>query len=613
MVSALAAFTLIAAACGSGDDDGGGTDAATDTTKGPTAEEIKANEAAGEDARAVDADKPVPGGKLVYGIEADSANPWVHYATSCAISCRMIFRAITEPLFVSIKEGDGAKQTGYLVSKVENSADYKEWKFTARDGIKFQDGTPFDGAAIAYNIDVCRLSGLTGPAYAHIDSTSAAGQVVTIKMKSPDVNLPVLFREEVCGMMFSPTWMRTLESNPLRKLDPTRVDPPTGKQTEPVGLGAFKFKSYTAGNGNSFIAAKNPDYWRSAEGLPYLDEIEFVVAVDVQSRANGLRSSNFGIIHTANSDEGKKFKEEGNWALLQANAFGETSHYMINVAAGENATFAAATGKPGTMDPEGKNAKSPMLNVHCRRALAFGKDAQEYVALREAGETQPANGPFPPGSLGYLPDTGFPVKQDIPKAQAEMDTCLSELGVSQIEFGFNTTNDPFNVESNQLTLSQWQKVFGDKIKATVTPIEQGQYIGVALVGDFNVFGWRNFAATDPNELVYWWSSATASPVGTLALNFGRFTDPQIDAALKTIREEPDPAKRKAAAEALNRRFADQVYNLWSYWTLWTVAANPKVKNLTDLPLPTGTTGDVVPVIAGKHFLAQVWCEGGKCT
>ena len=605
------AFTLVAAACGSSGTKKSEVNSGPTTTADPNAaQKIQDNKASGQDTRA--GDKPVPGGKLVYGIEADSANPWVHYATSCAISCRMIFKAISDPLFIGAKNGDAAVASPYLLKSATASTDGKQWKFTVRDGIKFHDGSPLDGAAVKYNIDVCRLSGLTGPAYGHIDKVSASGQEVTIDLKGPDFALPFLFRDEVCGYMFSMKWIRTLESNPLRKIDPTQVDPPTGKQTEPVGVGPFKFVSYTAGNGNSLKTAKNPDYWRKAEGLPYLDEVEFVVAVDIQSRSAGLKSGQFNIIHTANSDESAKFaKDKDQYTLLQANAYGETSYTLLNVGAGDNPTYAALAGKPPAMDAEGKNSNSPILNVNCRRALAAGIDYDSYVKQREAGITKVANGPFPPGSLGYLEDTGYP-KFDKVKANGFLDTCLKELNKTQIEFTFNTTNDAFNVESNQLIVSMWKAAFGDKVKTSVTPIEQGQYIGLALVGSYNAFGWRNHGGLDPNEQFFWWYSGTASPIGQLALNFGRFQDKDIDTALGAMRATADPAKRKAAAETINKTFGSQVYNIWLNWTLWTIAANPKVRNLTDLPLPDGT-GTALPVISGKHQLAQVWCVGGKCS
>ena len=41
--------------------------------------------------------------------------------------------------------------------------------------------------------------------------------------------------------------------------------PADGDPAAPVGLGAFVFESYTPGNGNSFTAVRNEDYWRGPE------------------------------------------------------------------------------------------------------------------------------------------------------------------------------------------------------------------------------------------------------------------------------------------------------------------------------------------------------------
>ncbi len=355
----LLALALVAAACGSSDDD--------ESSEGTSGTDVASEELGGSDDRAGN-DDAVDGGTLVYGIEADSANPWVHYATSCAVSCREIFRAISDPLFIPTQQPGGvAEAQPFLLKSAEPSADFKTWTFTARDGITFHDGTPFDGEAIRYNLDVCRFSGLTGPAFAHIDTVVASGPTATVTLKMADVALPFLLRDEVCGMMFSPKWMRTLESNPLRKLDPTRVDPPTGNQAAPVGLGAFKFVSYSPGNGNSFVAEKNPGYWRKAEGLPHLDRVEFVVAVDIQSRSNGLRSGQFNIIHTANSDESASLADDGGFTVLRADDFAESAHTMLNVAEGTNPTYAALSGKDGPWTP-----RAPTPTRRCSTCTADG-------------------------------------------------------------------------------------------------------------------------------------------------------------------------------------------------------------------------------------------------
>jgi peptide/nickel transport system substrate-binding protein len=192
-----------------------------------------------------------------------------------------------------------------------------------------------------------------------------------------------------------------------------------------------------------------------------------------------------------------------------------------------------------------------------------------------------------------------------------MDTCLSELGTDSIDFTFNTTNDPFNVETNTLIISMWQEVFGDQVNATITPIEQGQYIGLALVGSFQAQAWRSHSGTDPDQQRLWWQSASVTPVGGLALNFGRFRDPDMDAALNTIKTNPDPAARKAAAEDVNRIFGEQVYNWWSTWTLWAVIEHPYVNGVEGAVTPEGVPASGL-VGAGRHNINQLWCDEGAC-
>ena len=249
----------------------------------------------------------------------------------------------------------------------------------------------------------------------------------------------------------------------------------------------------------------------------------------------------------------------------------------------------------------------------CKSYCPNAIDRQRVADERGAGLVTPANGPFPPGSVGYLEDTGYP-DWDLDAAAAEFETCKADHGTVPVTFSFNTTNDAFNVETNELIASMWADAFGDELDVSITPIEQGQYIGLALAGAFQAQGWRNHAGVDPSEQWYWWNSATASPVDPsipeLALNFGRFQDPAMDAAYTTIRQSGDQAERVAATEEVNRLFGENVWNFWTTWTLWGIVASPRVQNITDLEIPSG--GTTKPVIAGKHHLTQMWCIDGDC-
>ena len=267
----------------------------------------------------------------------------------------------------------------------------------------------------------------------------------------------------------------------------------------------------------------------------------------------------------------------------------------------------------GDTDPDGANADSPLLNVHCRRALAFATDNERLAEERGAGLVQVANGPFGPGQLGYLEDSGYP-QYDPDAALEEFDQCLADLGTDTIEFTFNTTNDPFNVETNTLMISMWQEVFGDADPgARSRPIEQGQYIGLALVGTFNAFGWRNHGGIDPATQAYWWQSTSSAPIGSLALNFGRFKDDATwTPPWRSIKTNPDEAARKEAAEEVNRIFGEQVYNLWSTWALWAVIEGPYVNGLESNVLPDSGEQGVGLAFSGRHQMNQIWCNEGVC-
>ncbi|MFV0308123.1 MAG: ABC transporter substrate-binding protein [Desertimonas sp.] len=552
--------------------------------------------------------EPVPGGTLVYGVEADTANAWAPYRASYASSGYVALSSVSDSLFAY--DAAGELMPG-LVESYDHNDDYTKWTLNIREGITFHDGTPLDGAAVKFNMETCIYAPLTAGAYAPTGTITAEGQIVTIDTAGADpwVVLPSYFAGGACGYMMSPTWLGSLPDVPHRTEGLPIYDaelaatPADGDPAAPVGLGAFRFESYAPGNGGMFRAVRNEDYWRgpngiTGENLPYLDAVEVVVAVDIDGRSNGLRSGEYDLIHTSNGDSIADFVDDGDVELISTSRFGDTSYIMLNTAQGE------------VVDPEGTNAASPLLNLACRRALAHAIDTQRLADERAAGLVEPAFGPFPPGSIGYLDDTGYPAF-DLDAAHAEMATCLSELGTESIEFAFNTTNDPFNLETNQLVVAMWNEAFPGEVNVTIAPIEQGQYIGLALVGTFQALGWRSHSGMDPDQQRLWWQKASVSPIGGLALNFGRFEDDVIDEALRVVKTNPDPAARQEAAETVNRRFGEMVYNWWLTTTVWGVIERPYVNGIEGAVLPDGSPATGL-VGAGRHGMAQLWCDGGSC-
>ena len=643
MLSAISVITLvIVAACGGDDDDDtdasaptgtegvtggtedttgeteattaeteattGETEASTDETEPPTTEggDAELPESPGE-RHVEDEGEPVNGGTVRYGIDSDTANAWAPFAASYAASGYIPLAAVSDPLFTYDADGNTVP---HLLESAEPNADYTEWVLTVKDGISFHDGTPLDGAAVKFNIDANRASPLTAGALRPITNVTADGLSATVTLDGPWVALPTYLSWGSTGYMMSPEWLGSLPNVPQRTEGSPVYDealaatPADGNLAAPVGLGAFVFESYTPGNGNAFRAVRNEDYWRgpngiTGESLPYLDAIEAIVFVDADSRSTALRSGEIQAMHTANADTVSQFIDDDEFELSSGQRFAETNYILIN-----------NTADPA-LDPEGKNASSPLLNVNCRRALAHALDRDRIVEERGAGLTLAANGPFPPGRLGYLEDSGYP-DYDPDAAIEAMDLCLSDLGTDGIEFTLNTTNDSFNVESVNLYVSMWQEVFGDQVSVTTTPIEQGAYIGLALTGAFQGQTWRQHGSSDPDAERLWWSSANAGPIGGLSLNFGRLQDDVIDENLEIIKSDPDEDARRAAAEAINQRFGEQVYYLWYTWAVWGIPTLPQVNGIeTNTLVDSGEQG-LGLAFAGRHQVNEIWCDEGDC-
>jgi peptide/nickel transport system substrate-binding protein len=531
---------MVAVGCG-GSDDGSKDSAAPNTTE-------------------QDAGTPKPGGKLVYGLEADTSSPWTPQAAVCAISCHMVMRSVFDTLTLP---DESTKVKGVLLESFDANPDFTEWTLHVRPGITFHDGTPLDAAAVADNLNRHLKSFLTAKALGDVESVTTTGPMdVLVKTKRPWSGFPLFLSGQV-GYIASPKWLAEVDKDP-------------GKAAAPVGTGPFIFKSYTPGK--NFVATKNPNYWQ--KGLPYLDEIEYRFIPDVDARENALKAGDLDIMHTSNGEVINELRGDSKFNLIESKKYGETSYVLLRV----------------DDSPEA----GPLHDVRVRRAMAMAVPRDQYTKARTRGVSQPANGPFPPGTIGYLKDSGYP---DYNPEEAKKLVKEYEAEHGPIKITVTTTNDPFNLVSYQLETSYWNAV---GIDTEIKQVEQGQFIVDALKGDIQAFGWRNHGGFDPDTQNYWWDSDAALPTGQLALNFGRIKDEVIDKNLDTIRTSNDPAERKKAAEAINRRFGSQVYNIWEWWTVWGLVSAKDVHDVGKSVLPDGSNGIFGAGIGGTHMVAQIW-------
>lgn len=571
---------LVAAACSKKDSGSGATQPSqTTTATGNSTVDTSAPETTAA------ALKPVPGGDLVVSGEAEVTNPWTPAKMQCDSYCQERARAFFDPIGAV---GVDLKVHGVLAESITPNADFSQWTIKIRDGIKFTDGTPVDGAAVLRNLNETGSDFLVSKALVDVarnadgtfKTTTVDAQTFTMFTgKNGDASQPIswsgfdFYLTGQWGLIASPAWLDAV------KADKT-------KATAPVGSGPFIVQSYKPFD--SLVVTKNPNYWqKDADGvqLPYLDKVTFKVIQDSQTTEQALQDGNIDIFSTSSAQVIADLRDQKDkFPMAEQSDLTETNYLLIDLA------------KTG-----------PTSDARVRCALSMAIDRNEFNTLTEGGLLKVANGLFSPGQEGYLDDNGFKTAQDIPGAQALIDDYKKSTGATSIDLTTSHTADRIGDQQADLIKGYWAKI---GVNAKINVVPQDQYITLALLGDpsYSIFGWRNHAGLKVDQQNFWWNSLSGTKDGALSLNFGRINDPDVDKNLAIARSGSE-AERKTAAEAINKIFAKQCYQIPLAWTLWGTPHKPSVQGLGGTwLLPDGTKSRDGAGFSGQFWLNGVWIQ-----
>lgn len=217
------------------------------------------------------------GGSMTMGIALapDSLDPNVASSGDDALIMRQIFDSL-------VAETSSHKIEPWLATKWSVSADGKQYTFTLKQGVRFQDGSVFDAQAVKDNItrilDPATKSQYAAALLGPVKSATVVSKyVVRLNLSARDIGLLSALSQPFLGM----------ES-------PAAVQKYGGTVgTHPVGTGPFVFTSETSGQ--QVVLSANPHYTSppggsAHHGRSYLDKITFTVVPEATSRVGGLQS-----------------------------------------------------------------------------------------------------------------------------------------------------------------------------------------------------------------------------------------------------------------------------------------------------------------------------------
>ncbi|HEY3941193.1 MAG TPA: ABC transporter substrate-binding protein [Acidimicrobiales bacterium] len=253
------------------------------------------------------------------------------------------------------------------------------WTFTLRSGVTFQDGTPFDSAAVLFNLErdfdpsfkyydaavAAEASTLTSGVASYSAPTPTT---VQINMKTPDSHLP----SDLTTLYFaSPTAVQA-EGN-------------TEFNLKPVGTGPFEFVSETTGQ--QLVLAPFKHYWA---GAPKLSRLILKPIPDPSARIAALRSGEVNWIEYPTPDDIASLKARG--FQIDQNAYDHIWPWIFNT------------------------AEKPWDNVLVRQAANYAINRQAMATDLLHGTALPAYQLIPPANAAYS-KSSFTYKYDPAKAK----------------------------------------------------------------------------------------------------------------------------------------------------------------------------------------------------
>ena len=520
-------------------------------------------------------DDPTPtrGGKLVYGLEAESDSFCLPDA-QLAISGMQVLRAFYDPLVVPNAKGG---YSPYLAKGLESSPDHRVWTITLRPGIKFTDGTPLDSAIVRDNLLAYMDSVLFSVVYEPVKSVEAVNELtVKVTLDQPWVTFPAaLYGGGRVGII----GRAQLEGRGTRKGQPIAPGEQDDCTTNLVGTGPFKFVSWA--RGRNLQGVRNDHYWQKApdgKPYPYLAAIEFRPIANTGSRVVDLQQGELNMMQTSTMRDMEgalaQLKDSGDINLMISEEHTETSYLIINV----------------------KSDKAPILaKVEARRAIAQAIDRSKLNEVENHGFATPADGPFAPGTLGYLEDPGRP----------EFDLDAAKDAVRKLKASGQSVKVRYLVDAEASSVVRAdlvrQMLNAAGFQVEVVTVDQVELINKVIAGDYDIADFRNQPSEDPDTNYHWWYGGTI-------LNFGRFDDDVINRSLRIGRTESDTAKRRQAYETLNRQFAKQAYNVYLWYAPWAVAESPDVHGILGPPLPDEPDADPPTRLVTGHPLLGIWID-----
>jgi glutathione transport system substrate-binding protein len=384
-----------------------------------------------------------------------------------------------------------------------------EFTFKLRQGIKFNDGTPFNAEAVKVNID--RLANPTLNLKRHslfklVKETKVVDEYTVKVILSQPFGAMINTFAHPAAMMISPKAIATYGKDVAK---------------HPVGTGPFKFAEWDPTDHLKVV--KNDQYWR--KGYPKVDSITFKPTPENGARVAKLQTGEADFIYPVPTEQAESIN--GKDGIEVENAQSIIVRYLSM-----------------------NTLKKPYNDVRVRQAINYAINKDAFIKVVMNGFATPLDSIVAPNVQFYSKQD--PYKFNLEKAKQLLKEAGYDKGFTAKLWGNNDTGAIKGMEFIQQQLAQ----IG--IKVDIVPMESGTESD------------KIWSVQDPSkadiELYYGgWSPSTGDADWGIrpllggsdafppnSYNTAYYNNKEVNQGISDALATADPAKRKAAYDKVEK-------------------------------------------------------------
>jgi len=443
------------------------------------------------------------GGTIVVGLtagEPDVLDPTL----ARTFSGREVFLTFCEKLYDLNTKAQIVPQLATALPTI--SKDKLTVTIPLRKGVKFNDGTPFNAAAVVTTLQ--RDQTLKGSTRASeispIDTVTASGPyTVVIHLKTPYSPLTAQFADRA-GMIMSPAQLTKLGDK---------------FATDPVCVGPFMYDNRVAGD--SITVVKSPYYYN--KNNVHLDKIIFKVENDAAAAAAALKAGDLQALDGIASTELQGVMHDASLRVIKQTSLG---YQGITLNLGN---------KNGLLKGYSNVGTPIAASADLRRAFELAIDRKAMNRVVFGGTVLPGCTPISPSSAWYDPSV-----KCTPYNPSLAKTLVQKSGISNPTVHLMVPVGTVALRQAQFLQAEEQAV---GINVTIDSTDFVTSLSKADAGTYDTFqiGWSG--RVDPDGNIYQFVATTGSQ------NDSGYTNPRLDLILNNARKAATETARQTLYRA----------------------------------------------------------------